>query len=471
MAFIIDDYFQFDLNACLDTHSFSSYRSSVEGDGEERRRKGTSRGLSVQQRSGEQRSLDGSTLKSDWSKRESTLLESAEGNPRDILTARIAELQHQLQQAEERYEGLTREAGAARALLEEEREECEGVVFVAKRNVRRLVDQILARQARRRDLGRSIEGVLLQASQERSHEDRQRALEEETLARNIVLLQTKLLIAEGGRCERDLLDRRRRDAEERLAKLDEEHEAALSLARRNLRAKYQRLQDSLTCRDVSEAVVDMTRAQQAAALTQRQRSTVDTQDRYRKAVALSMRLRDAKKRLVEQRGALRREMEVDAALARILAGRSAVARQDVMEAARRIGREDRAPLPDRQLEFEDLIKELETQVFQKMDKKAALTNIVKDQESHKKLLEDEEGMRQLTRNKLHCMAQAAQAVLGITTPSEDSRSGHWEFLEKMSSLLLDPEGESGASMSALHTPEAFWDWCHRGESNKPSELR
>ncbi|GIY21771.1 hypothetical protein CEXT_623831 [Caerostris extrusa] len=115
------------------------------------------------------------------------------------------------------------------------------------------------------------------------------------------------------------------------------------------------------------------------------------------------------------------------------------------DGGRKEGREeDRAPLADRQLEFENLIKEVETQVFQRMDQKAALTDIVKDQESHKKLLEDEERMRQLTRTKLQGMAQAAQAVLGVATPSEDSRSGHWEFLEKMSTLLLDPEGESGS---------------------------
>ncbi|GIY21775.1 hypothetical protein CEXT_623851 [Caerostris extrusa] len=271
-AFIIDDYIQFDLNALLNTHPFPSYRSSVEGDGEERRRKGASRGLSVQQRSGEQRSLDGSTLKSDWSKRESTLLESAEGQPQghpDCQDRRTGTPTSAVSlllcgSAEERYEGLTREAGGART------------AGGGARRVRR-------RRVRGQEKRAQISGSNLDAAGE---EAGFRAEHRRCPPSSVTRAQDEAPDRGGWAVRTDFLDRRRRDAEERLAKLDEEHDAALSLARQNLRAKYQRLQDSLTCRDVSEAVVDMSRAQQAAALTQRQRSTVETQDRYRKAVAL-----------------------------------------------------------------------------------------------------------------------------------------------------------------------------------------
>ncbi|GBO45337.1 hypothetical protein AVEN_209982-1 [Araneus ventricosus] len=61
---------------------------------------GRMRSLSVQQKSSsEQKSLEG-TLKSEWSKRESTFIESAEaeGNPRDVLNSRITELEEQLKE-------------------------------------------------------------------------------------------------------------------------------------------------------------------------------------------------------------------------------------------------------------------------------------------------------------------------------------------------------------------------------------
>ncbi|GFR34103.1 uncharacterized protein TNCT_472931 [Trichonephila clavata] len=172
----------------------------VQGKGRGGRKMGRGRSLSIQQ-SREQKSQEGtlksdwpkreSTLKSDWSKRESTLIESAEaeGNPRDILNSRIGELEQQLRDEEDRYSRLTEETRQARELCDAERRDCEDVVFVAKRNLRRLVERILEGQHRRKALGLSIERADEDERQEQRWRAQQRALEEERLTRNVVLLQ------------------------------------------------------------------------------------------------------------------------------------------------------------------------------------------------------------------------------------------------------------------------------------------
>ncbi|GFW00214.1 tigger transposable element-derived protein 6 [Trichonephila clavipes] len=71
-------------------------------------------------------------------------------------------------------------------------------------------------------------------------------------------------------------------------------------------------------RTVSEGVWDLSRAQQFAALEERQRSIVETQAWYRKAVKLTLRLRDKKNVLREKKAALHREMEVETCLAKAL---------------------------------------------------------------------------------------------------------------------------------------------------------
>ncbi|CAL1298024.1 unnamed protein product, partial [Larinioides sclopetarius] len=73
------------------------------------------------------------------------------------------------------------------------------------RNVKRLVNKILERQQRKRELAQSVEKADQDAKREEQERAQQRALEEESLTRNVVLLQTKLLILEGKRYQRDRL--------------------------------------------------------------------------------------------------------------------------------------------------------------------------------------------------------------------------------------------------------------------------
>ncbi|GFT66117.1 hypothetical protein TNCV_2009361 [Trichonephila clavipes] len=96
---------------------------------------------------------------------------------------------------EDRYSRLTEEARQARELCDAERRDCEDVVFVAKRNLRRLVERILEGQHRRKELGRSIERADEDARQEQRRRAQQRAMEEERLTRNVVLLLEKSLIS------------------------------------------------------------------------------------------------------------------------------------------------------------------------------------------------------------------------------------------------------------------------------------
>ncbi|KAF8788298.1 hypothetical protein HNY73_009820 [Argiope bruennichi] len=387
------------------------------------KRAGRMKSLSVQQKSSsEQKSLEGTgTLKSEWSKRESTFIESAEaeGNPRDILNSRVEELEQQLKETEERYKQLTEETRCAKELYEAEKGECEDVVFVARRNVKRLVNQILERQQRKRELALSIEKADQDAKTEERQRSQQRALEEETLTRNVVLLQTKLLILEGKRYERDRLVKKIQEAEKEVSALDKRHEEAMLKAREEMRAKYERLHATLVpcVRALSESVWELSRAQRFASLSERQRSIVETQGRYRKVVQLSLQLRDKKKKLREQRDALHREMQVEVSLAKALAARAEVARQEILTAVGKMHHEtieedDREPVVNRREEFEALIKELENEVFHKKDIKKELKLIAKDQVKYKRTLDEEEKKKKMLREKLLSMAQVAEMVLG-----------------------------------------------------------
>ncbi|GBN74804.1 hypothetical protein AVEN_4926-1 [Araneus ventricosus] len=207
-------------------------------------------------------------------------------------------------------------------------------------------------------------------------------------------------------------------------------------------------------RAVSESVWELSRAQQFASLSERQRSIVGTQGRYRKVVQLSLQLRDKKKRLREQRDALHREMQVEASLAKALAGRAQVARQKILAAVAKIHHETvqeekREPEVNRHAEFEALIKELENEVFHKKDLKEELGQIASDQVSYKKALDEEEKKRKMLREKLLSMAQVAEMVLGRTsmtqepTVSSPNPSEQSEFLEKMSTILLETTKAEG----------------------------
>ncbi|GFT06161.1 uncharacterized protein NPIL_117941 [Nephila pilipes] len=453
----------------------SKGEEEVQGKGRGGRKMGRGRSLSVQQ-SREQKSLDG-TLKSDWSKRESTLIESAEaeGNPRDILNSRIEELEQQLREVEDRYSGLTKEARETRELCEAERHDCEDIVFVAKRNLRRLVERILEGQNRRRELGRTIEKADEDARKEQWRRSQQRALEEERLTRNVVLLQTKLLIVESKRFERDRLLKKIREAEEEVTSLDKRHEEALDKARSEIKVKYESLHSDLVSRvrTVSEGVWDLSRAQQFAALGERQRSIVKTQARYRKAVQLALRLRDKKSVLREERSILHREKDVEASLADALAAKAEIAREDLFSAKERFEQdkeqqESVKPQENLQEEFETIIKELEDEVFKKKDRKVELELILADQESYLKSLEEERVKRKLLHEKLSSMAKVAEMVLGKGALAEEPKastpdiSERTDFLEKMSTILLEvaegtakfcePQSPSGSSDSSLTRP-------------------
>ncbi|GFR00893.1 integrase catalytic domain-containing protein [Trichonephila clavata] len=292
---------------------------------------------------------------------------------------------------------------------------------------------------------------------------------------NYIFLETKLLIVEGKRFERDRLLKKIREAEEEVGSLDKRHEEALDKAQSEMKVKYENLHSSLVSRvrTVSEGVWDLSRAQQFAALGERQRSIVETQARYRKAVQLALRLRDKKNVLRQEKAALHREMDVETCLSKALEVKAEIAREDFLSAKEIFQKDkeqqgDRKPQENPQEEFETIIKQLEDEVFKKKDQKVELELILSDQERHLKSQEEERVKRKVLHEKLSSMAKVAEMVLGkgvLAEEPEDSipcLSERTDFLEKMSTILLEvaegvskfgePQSPSGSSDSSMTRP-------------------
>ncbi|GFT66113.1 uncharacterized protein TNCV_2009331, partial [Trichonephila clavipes] len=285
-------------------------------------------------------------------------------------------------------------------------------------------------------------------------------------------IETKLLIVEGKRFERDRLLKNIQEAEEEVGSLDKRHEEALDKAQSEMKVKYENLHSALVSRirTVTEGVWNLSRTQQFAALEERQRSIVVTQTWYRKAVKLALRLRDKKNVLREKKAALHREMEVETCLAKALEAKVENASEDFLSTKVIFQKDkeqqgDRKPQENLQEEFETIIKELENEVFKNKDQKADLEFILSDQERYLESLEEERVKRKLLHEKLSSMAKVAEMVLGkgvLAEEPEDSTpslSEQTDFLEKMSTILLEvaegvskfgePQSPSGSSDSSM----------------------
>ena len=94
-----------------------------------------------------------------------------------------------LYRTDEYYEKLTKEVAAAKHQYEKEREECEDVVSVAKRNIENQVSKILDLQKKKRELADKIrlEEERLMKEEEETRVKLQ--FEEERLMRNVVIIR------------------------------------------------------------------------------------------------------------------------------------------------------------------------------------------------------------------------------------------------------------------------------------------
>ncbi|KAG8200390.1 hypothetical protein JTE90_028567 [Oedothorax gibbosus] len=344
--------------------------------------------------------------------------------------------------AEESHSQLERETREARDKAEAE--ECEEVIGVAKRNVEGLVQDILKAQKERMELVNLLEAEKAGIRQEEAAKNRQLLAEVGKITRNVILLQTRLLILEEKRFERDKLFGEVRDAEEKLATEGEQQEIAMEMAYGESRGKYKKLYSKLhdEMESVSSFAGRVGCAQQVAALRDRCLQILETQGRLRRVEGLMLGLHRQNEVMREEVRSMRREMESYVGINEMMDKDSRRALQELQAI---IQIHDAEEIPDSSdellMQLKSLIHDLQQKVFKMNDQRTELQEVLADQECYQKMLQQEDRSRQFTRERLVNMSRVAELVM------EDNQSSHdrehemlakrSSFLSEMSTILLE----------------------------------
>ncbi|XP_015907117.1 cilia- and flagella-associated protein 157-like [Parasteatoda tepidariorum] len=392
---------------------------------------------------------------------------TVESDPRDILENRVKELEMQLEQVEDHYVNLTEEVKIARSQSEVEQEDYEDIVSVAKRNVQKTVSKILEKQDRKRELQSKMGDTQEEVFSEERQRKRNQAKEEEALIRNIVILQTKILILEGKKSERDRILSKISEAEKELSEMDERHDKSLQETKSEMIEKFEKICYELRdpIKALSNQISQLSQSQQVAALKQRTLYILET--RYKQASSLLLKIYDDNKELREKAQSLKRELNVSNSLAQAMSVEVKKTKQELTNetAYQKKDSKDKDVNSTTQNNFIELqnlkkqIKDLETRCFGMLDYKQELNEILSDQRQYITLLEEKEEKQRIAHEKMSSMSKVAENFLLKQDDQEipDDILDHSDFLESMSNLLMEaveskniPESCISSSSSAFY---------------------
>ncbi|XP_035213992.1 trichohyalin-like [Stegodyphus dumicola] len=367
-----------------------------------------------------------------------------EGNPKDTLDTKIANLETELKQVNDYYEKLSKKVNIAKSKYEKEREDCEDITNVAKRNVENQVSKILDLLRKKRELNHKIDNQEEKNKKEEEETRTRLFLEEEKLRRNVVILQNE-------KFERDQLLKKIQVLEEELASKERQFDEALKQKREEILYKYESLLSALSQHTevVSEHAVQLSQAQQIAALKDRQQLILDTQSKYKASSRLMLRILDQNKQMKMRAKNMKLDLDVISSLAEILAAKSEKTKKKLISSLEfcKKRNEQKAQLDhkDDMNEKRQELEKLRNRYFRAKDYARELEEVLADQENYKMLLQEEKEKRNTLQEKFSCIANAAEFVakqkslefIGLEDPKERS-----DFFQDLSAILLEEDDEN-----------------------------